>query len=251
MLGALQAGWSVGYVVAALLSSYIFAALRLAAAVSCAVVPGIFTLLLLWKVPDPPSWTAARRPSAPRQSPSPMWRDPGTAADVHAVDPDVDCAPVRLLRRQYLAAELSGPATWASTSQNMGWYVAGTYTMMVLGKIITGYLADIFGRRAMWLVVRAADGGVSADPRLCRDAGQRRVSAARLRAALRRALRRPLDLHERKLSGRRSRHRGRHLLQPRTHRVDDLAAAHRPGGIALFDRTGHRHARDRRMRCAR
>ena len=35
--------------------------------------------------------------------------------------------------------------------QNTGWYVAGTYTMMVFGKIITGYLADIFGRRVMWV----------------------------------------------------------------------------------------------------
>lgn len=32
----------------------------------------------------------------------------------------------------------------------MGWYVAGTYTMMVVGKVATGYLADIFGRRVMW-----------------------------------------------------------------------------------------------------
>jgi AAHS family cis,cis-muconate transporter-like MFS transporter len=36
--------------------------------------------------------------------------------------------------------------------QNMGWYVAGTYTMMVIGKIVTGYLADLVGRRAMWIV---------------------------------------------------------------------------------------------------
>src|SRR4029077_5130843 len=36
--------------------------------------------------------------------------------------------------------------------QNMGWYVAGTYTMMVVGKIVTGYLADLVGRRAMWIV---------------------------------------------------------------------------------------------------
>ena len=36
--------------------------------------------------------------------------------------------------------------------QSMGWYVAGTYTMMVIGKIITGYLADLVGRRVMWVV---------------------------------------------------------------------------------------------------
>jgi AAHS family cis,cis-muconate transporter-like MFS transporter len=36
--------------------------------------------------------------------------------------------------------------------QSMGWYVAGTYTMMVVGKVVTGYLADRAGRRAMWIV---------------------------------------------------------------------------------------------------
>lgn len=36
--------------------------------------------------------------------------------------------------------------------QSMGWYVAGTYSMMIIGKIITGYLADLLGRRAMWIV---------------------------------------------------------------------------------------------------
>ena len=34
----------------------------------------------------------------------------------------------------------------------MGWYVAATYSMMVVGKILTGYLADMFGRRLMWAV---------------------------------------------------------------------------------------------------
>jgi AAHS family cis,cis-muconate transporter-like MFS transporter len=35
---------------------------------------------------------------------------------------------------------------------NTGWYVAGAYAMMVLGKVATGYLADIVGRKAMWVV---------------------------------------------------------------------------------------------------
>jgi AAHS family cis,cis-muconate transporter-like MFS transporter len=35
--------------------------------------------------------------------------------------------------------------------QSTGWYVAGTYTMTVVGKVVTGYLADIFGRRVMWV----------------------------------------------------------------------------------------------------
>jgi AAHS family cis,cis-muconate transporter-like MFS transporter len=36
--------------------------------------------------------------------------------------------------------------------QSMGWYVAGTYAMMVIGKVITGYVADLIGRRVMWMV---------------------------------------------------------------------------------------------------
>jgi AAHS family cis,cis-muconate transporter-like MFS transporter len=36
--------------------------------------------------------------------------------------------------------------------QSMGWYVAATYTMMIVGKVATGYLADKFGRRIMWVV---------------------------------------------------------------------------------------------------
>ena len=35
--------------------------------------------------------------------------------------------------------------------QSMGWYVAGTYTMMCVGKIITGYAADVWGRKALWV----------------------------------------------------------------------------------------------------
>jgi len=36
--------------------------------------------------------------------------------------------------------------------QSMGWYVAGTYTMSVIGKIVTGYVADRIGRRAGWIL---------------------------------------------------------------------------------------------------
>src|SRR5262249_28062094 len=36
--------------------------------------------------------------------------------------------------------------------QSMGWYVAVTYTMMILGKFVTGYLAGSFGRRIMWVI---------------------------------------------------------------------------------------------------
>ena len=146
VLGTLQAGWSVGYVVAALLSAYILPAFGWRALFACAVAPGVVTLALLWNAPDPPNWTRTR--GSPFRV---MWAD-------------------RALRRTFLlwtAAAIAlqfgyyGANTWLPSylikdlgvnTRNTGWYVAGTYTMMVAGKVITGYLADVLGRRVIWVV---------------------------------------------------------------------------------------------------
>jgi AAHS family cis,cis-muconate transporter-like MFS transporter len=40
----------------------------------------------------------------------------------------------------------------------MGWFIASTYAMTVVGKIVCGYLGDVLGRRAVWLVA----GGLTA-----------------------------------------------------------------------------------------
>lgn len=151
VLGTLQAGWSVGFVIAALLSAYLLPRFGWRPLFACAILPGVLTLVLLWKAHDPPSWSAARRGP---HSVSPfftLWADP-------------------TLRRTFLlwtAAAIAlqfgyyGANSWLPSYlvndlgvnvQSMGWYVAGTYAMMVVGKIITGYLADLVGRRTMWVV---------------------------------------------------------------------------------------------------
>lgn len=154
VLGALQAGWSVGYVMAALLSAYILPRFGWRPLFFCAILPGIGALLLLWAMPDPPSWSAARRDiargAARANAFSELWTSPS-------------------LRRTFLlwtATSIAlqfgyyGANSWLPSYlvkdlginlQDMGWYVAGTYTMMVVGKVVTGYLADIFGRRVMWI----------------------------------------------------------------------------------------------------
>jgi MFS transporter, AAHS family, cis,cis-muconate transporter len=153
VLGTLQAGWSVGYVAAALLSSYVLPRMGWRPLFACAVVPGIIALALLWRAPDPPSWIASRRRATP-----------ATASTLGVLWAD------RPMRRTFLLWTLAaialqfgyyGANSWLPSYlvkdlgvnvQSMGWYVAGTYTMMVFGKIITGYLADVFGRRVMWIV---------------------------------------------------------------------------------------------------
>jgi AAHS family cis,cis-muconate transporter-like MFS transporter len=153
VLGALQAGWSVGYVVAALASAYILPRFGWRPLFFCAVVPGIAALLMLRGLPDPPSWSSSRETARQNQSRPGLgilWADP-------------------LLRRTFILWSLTaialqfgyyGANSWLPSYlvkdlgvnlQNMGWYVAGTYAMMVLGKVVTGYLADLFGRRAMWI----------------------------------------------------------------------------------------------------
>jgi len=151
VLGILMSGWSAGYVAAALLSSYILPHYGWRPLFFCAVVPGIIALVLLYNVPDSASWSATQK-AAKRSSDTfgEIWRN----------------VPVRrtviLWSLTSIALQFGyyGANTWLPSYlvsdlgvnlQSMGWYVAGTYTMAILGKIITGYLGDVVGRRAMWI----------------------------------------------------------------------------------------------------
>jgi MFS transporter, AAHS family, cis,cis-muconate transporter len=155
VLGTLQAGWSVGYVIAALLASYLLPHFGWRVLFACAILPGLVTLALLWNAPDPPSFTASRlTPSHTTAGPSPfrtLWADPVGRRTflqwtVAAIALQFGYYGANTWLPSYLVKDLG------VNVQNMGWYVAGTYTMMVIGKIITGYLADRVGRRVMWIV---------------------------------------------------------------------------------------------------
>lgn len=58
---------------------------------------------------------------------------------------------VWLLWGEYLAPQLSIRTDLGMDLKNMSLYVAGTYTAMVAGKILAGYLADKFGRKSIWM----------------------------------------------------------------------------------------------------
>ena len=155
VLGALQAGWSIGYVIAALLSSYIIPNFGWRPLFLCSILPGVLALILLWRVPDPPSWSAARRRAItgpPASAFAELWRDRSQRRTfqlwtVTSIALQFGYYGANTWLPSYLVTDLG------VNLQSMGWYVAGTYTMMVFGKIITGYLADLFGRRVMWVTV--------------------------------------------------------------------------------------------------
>ena len=152
VLGTLQAGWSVGYVCAALLSAYLLPIYGWRGLFTCAIIPGIVTLVLLWKVPDPPSWAAAQGRATPSASPfGAMWADRSLRRTfllwtVAAIALQFGYYGANSWLPSYLAKDLGVNA------QSTGWYVAGTYTMMVVGKVITGWLGDFVGRRVIWVV---------------------------------------------------------------------------------------------------
>jgi AAHS family cis,cis-muconate transporter-like MFS transporter len=103
--------WSVGYVAAALLAGAVSAAVRLAAAVCLAIVPGIAALALLWNAPDPPSWTETRRDSTRTQAGGTfgmLWADRPVRRTFLLWTVTAIAPAVRLLRREFVAAELSG-----------------------------------------------------------------------------------------------------------------------------------------------
>lgn len=151
VLGTVQAGWSAGYVVAALLASYVLPTFGWRPLFWCAVVPGLLTLFLLRGVPDPPSWTSSRSRAAGAEGGfTALWNDPVSRRNT----------VLWTLTSIALQFGYYGANTWLPSYlvkdlgvnlQSMGWYVAATYTMMCLGKVATGFAADRFGRKTLWV----------------------------------------------------------------------------------------------------
>ena len=153
VLGTLQAGWSVGYVAAALVSAYILPGLGWRPLFLCAIVPGAYALWLLRGISDPPSWLASREAlrlaGGARNEFASIWADPPTRRtfvlwSLTAIALQFGYYGANTWLPSYLVKDLGVDL------KAMGWYVATTYGAMVLGKVITGYLADLFGRRTMW-----------------------------------------------------------------------------------------------------
>jgi len=155
ILGILQAGWSVGYIVAALLSSYLLPNFGWRPMFLFAIVPGALTLWVLYGLEEPPSWHAARQDRLEGRVKGnefvKLWNDRGSRKTfllwtITAIALQFGYYGANNWLPSYLVKDLG------VNLKSMGWYIAGTYTMMVLGKVITGWLADIFGRRLLWVL---------------------------------------------------------------------------------------------------
>jgi MFS transporter, AAHS family, cis,cis-muconate transporter len=161
ILGTLQAGWSVGYVVATLLAAWILPAYGWRWLFYIAIVPVFLAILMQRIVPEPPSWIAARAKRIADKT-------TGVVANVQQE------SAIKLIfgnpshRRMFILWLLTatflqfgyyGVNNWMPTYlekelgmqfKSMTMYMIGTYLAMILGKIAAGWLADRFGRRTIF-----------------------------------------------------------------------------------------------------
>ncbi|OPX84816.1 MAG: putative niacin/nicotinamide transporter NaiP [Pelotomaculum sp. PtaB.Bin104] len=158
ILGILQAGWSVGYVVAALLSSYFLPNYGWRIMFIMAIFPGMIGLWLMRGLADPPSWLVAAKAKAKAKQPN-EWISIWVSQDIRKTFILWSLAGIALQFGFY------GANTWLPSYlakvlninfKNAGFYMAATYATMILGKALSGYLADKFGRRKMWIIVGIA-----------------------------------------------------------------------------------------------
>jgi AAHS family cis,cis-muconate transporter-like MFS transporter len=153
ILGTLQAGWSVGYVVATVLAGTIIPAYGWRPLFATALIPVVLALFIRRVVPEPPGWQQAAR-AEPTLQRTGQWKE------VFAGRQRIKVFVLWTLTSCFLQFGYYGVNNWLPTYivSELGFnftamtgYLIGTYVAMILGKIMAGYLADMFGRRWMYV----------------------------------------------------------------------------------------------------
>ncbi|QRY81267.1 MFS transporter [Pseudomonas sp. PDNC002] len=158
ILATMQAGWTVGYLVATVLAGLIIPDYGWRALFFTAIGAALICLALRPWVPESPSWLAAR---AQRVQQADSGRRQAVASGGMRqllVDPST--------RRMFVLWSLTscfllfgyyGTNNWMPSYleselgmnfKSMTGYMVGTYTAMILGKVLAGIASDRFGRRA-------------------------------------------------------------------------------------------------------
>ncbi|MDR0717042.1 MAG: MFS transporter [Azoarcus sp.] len=165
VLGALQAGWSVGYLLATILAGLIIPhpdyGWRWLFYV--ALIPVVLTLLMHWMVPEPHSWVEANAKRLLGKAAGVANQTAQKAESAYKII--FDTPQIRnmfilwCLTASFLQFGYYGVGNWMPSylEKEMGMefkkmteYMVGTYTAMILGKIIAGWVADRIGRRPVY-----------------------------------------------------------------------------------------------------
>ncbi|WP_350601040.1 MFS transporter [Pseudomonas sp. 65/3-MNA-CIBAN-0223] len=163
VLGTLQAGWSVGYIVATLLAGWILPVHGWRWLFYIAIIPVILALVMQRFVPEPQAWINAQ---AERAKEKLAGIRQGSVVKRDSMYKQIFSDPQA--RRMFLCWALTagflqfgyyGVNNWLPTYleselgmnlKSMTGYMVGTYTAMILGKILAGMAADRVGRRSVF-----------------------------------------------------------------------------------------------------
>jgi AAHS family cis,cis-muconate transporter-like MFS transporter len=158
VLGTLQAGWSVGYVAATVLARLIIPVYGWRVLFGTAIVPVIFAILMQRIVPEPAGWVelSKRQAAAAKIEREQKTKRENEWKVIFADRRHRKVFILWTLTAGFLQFGYYGVNNWLPTYivnelkfnfTKMTGYLIGTYSAMILGKIIAGYLADVFGRR--------------------------------------------------------------------------------------------------------
>ena len=152
VLGTLQAGWTVGYIVATLLAGWIIPEHGWRMLFFIAIIPVIMAVLMQILVPEPAAWQQARlqpiqNNEQPKESAFKLIFQDKRNRNMFILWALTACFlqfgyyGVNNWMPSYLESELG------MKFKEMTAYMVGTYTAMILGKILAGFMADKLGRR--------------------------------------------------------------------------------------------------------
>lgn len=152
VLGTLQAGWTVGYIVATLLAGWIIPDHGWRMLFYVAIVPVLIAVLMHFLVPEPQAWyhsrndlngqnTNTQESALKRIFADPRNRKMFILWALTAGFLQFGYYGVNNWMPSYLESELG------MKFKEMTAYMVGTYSAMILGKVLAGFMADKLGRR--------------------------------------------------------------------------------------------------------
>lgn len=165
VLGTLQAGWSVGYIVATLLAGWILPIHGWRWLFYVAIIPVILAVLLQRLVPEPQAWIKAQADRA-REKAEGIKRVSAKKPDgmFKLIFSDPKASRMFILwalTAGFLQFGYYGVNNWMPSYlegelgmnfKSMTSYMVGTYAAMIFGKILAGLAADRLGRRVVFAV---------------------------------------------------------------------------------------------------
>lgn len=165
VLGTLQTGQTIGYIVATLMAGAIIPDYGWRMLFYVTIIPAAFALIFMRSVPEPASWQEEkikqlqnRHIKAEAEPTLPVAQQPAESIykrifghQQHRKMFLLWMTTAAFLQFGYYGVNNWMP-TYLETELNMNFkaltgYMVGAYTAMILGKILAGYLADKFGRR--------------------------------------------------------------------------------------------------------